>query len=125
MDLSQVSFDSITKGFALHCGVNGHDKDWIVISTTSDKLVVFWGKSGSRYQSAERAVPKGRTAQSYMADLVSDKLGKGYEIVYSHAGKSWTEFGRVEQQPTKQDIPTKESVFKDMAAPTTAANWDF
>jgi len=125
MDLSQVSFNSITKGFALHCGVNGHDKDWIVISTTSDKLVVFWGKSGSRYQSAERAVPKGRTAQSYINDLILEKTLKGYEVIYSHSGKSWVGYGKEEPLPAPKDIPTKESVFKDMAAPTTAANWDF
>lgn len=61
----------------LHYRDEGSDKFWEA-ATDGNKLVVRWGRTGTKGQIQLKSYPDGEAAQKEMEKLIKEKLGKGY-----------------------------------------------
>jgi len=62
----------------LHYRDEGSDKFWEA-AIDGNKLVVRWGRAGTKGQIQLKSFPDGEAAQKEMEKLIREKLGKGYE----------------------------------------------
>jgi hypothetical protein len=117
MDLSQVALPpDCIEAYAMHCEVDGHNKDWIGCITQSGLICSWWGKTGSRYQQADK---KGDRFQ--FNKLVDEKANKGYVTVDDWQPKSWR--SNMFSAPITQ--PKETINILEKAQCPTAATWDF
>lgn len=118
MDLSQVQLPSdCVEAYAMYCGADGHDKDWIGCVTSSGVICTWWGKRGTCYQSANR---KGTIVKFH--DLALEKRQKRYvELDHFLPNVGWESQMNAQMNKPSQTI----SIFDKAMAPINAPNYDF
>jgi hypothetical protein len=117
---------------AMHCNVNGHNKDWYGQTLKNGTIRVCWGPHRQAHQYAVR---KGGTAE--LQKVMTEKLAKGYVMQDEYKNGMWMSQTaakvtgmKVHEVPLvypggKAPTAKTESVMKDLPQPKGALTYDF
>jgi hypothetical protein len=133
MDISKVMLPPNTvQAVAMHCGVNGHNKDWIGCLCSDGTIHTFWGPANKINQSGQRFGDV--STWNKLVNSKTHSIGSPYIIVDETllvSGKPMWKSQVMKQGHPKPNttIPKaqvlKSSLIAQSSKPSDALDWDF